>query len=35
MCEPAGADEENVITVTVTTEMTPEDVVQKALEMLK
>jgi len=35
ICEPAGADEENVITVKVTTEMTPEDVVQKALEMFK
>ena len=34
MCDPAGADEEKVITVTVTTEMTREDVVQKALEML-
>jgi len=34
LCEPAKEDEENVITVKVSAEMTPEDVVQKALEML-
>ena len=34
MCDPAGADEDKVIAVTVTTEMTREDVVQKALVML-
>ena len=35
MYEPAGDDEENALNVTITEEMSPEDVVQKVLENIK
>ena len=32
--EPAGATEKNVVTVRISTDMNPEDVVKTAMEML-
>jgi len=34
-CEPAGDDEEGIITVTVTRDMQPNDVLMKTLQMIK
>ena len=34
ICDPIGPDEENVVGVTVTPEMTKEDVVNKILELV-
>ena len=34
-CEVAGDDEEQVVTVTVTEDMKPQDVMQKTLEMIQ
>ena len=35
ICEPIADDEENAFSVTVTTEMSREDVLNKILEMVK
>ena len=34
-CEPAGADEENAVNITITDEMTPNDVVQEIISIVK
>ena len=35
LCEPAGADEENAVNITITDEMTPNDVVQEIISIVK
>jgi len=35
LCEPVGDDEENAVSVTVTTDMTREDVMNKILDLIK
>ena len=35
LCDPIGDDEENAVSVTVTTDMSREDVLEKILEMVK
>ena len=35
LCEPVGEDEENALSVTVTADMTREDVVAKILDLVK
>ena len=35
LCEPAGADEENACNITITEEMTPNDVVQEIISIVK
>ena len=35
LCDPIGDDEENAVSVTVTTDMIREDVLEKILEMVK
>ena len=34
-CEPAGKDEEGIVTIKVTKEMNPQDVLTKVFEVLK
>ena len=35
LCDPIGDDEENAVSVTITTDMSREDVLEKILEMIK
>jgi len=35
LCEPIGDDEENAVSIRVTTDMTKEDVLQKILDLVK
>ena len=35
MVEPAGPDEENAYNVTITEDMTPQDVIEKILDIIQ
>ena len=35
LCEPIGDDEENALSITITTEMSREDVLNKIIDMVK